>query len=188
MPLDTIIRPGAFSPISVWTLELVAMIEPVLSTTVPSIAKSPPTAVPSIRKIELVISNTPPLVMEQPLTINGVPRPALFKNSVLVLLTGADTTTLLTVIVDGKLPEVVASMVTVLLPALVMVSPGSKEDGATVRDQLLLVSHLPVPSTQVLVRPEPMAVTAGERILHTTRARRINTAIRTRFRHARSKE
>ena len=58
---------------------------------------------------------------------------------------------------------VVASSVTVLLPAFVMRSAESLKDGASASDQLLLVSHLPLPSVQVLSGSTPMAVVAKAR-------------------------
>ena len=52
----------------------------------------------------------------------------------------------------GKLPEVVALMVTVLLLAFVMKSAGSSREGAFPIDQLALVSHWPsAPLVQLLV-------------------------------------
>ena len=55
------------------------------------------------------------------------------------------------VIVPGKLPAVVASMVTVLFPALVIRSASSVLEGAVPCDQFVLVSHLSEPSVQLLV-------------------------------------
>src|SRR5947207_430010 len=46
---------------------------------------------------------------------------------------------------------VAKSMMTVLVVVLVMRSAVSEEDGALVSDQLPAVSHLPVPSVQLLV-------------------------------------
>ena len=75
---------------------------------------------------------------------------------------------LLMVIVDELLPEVIASMVTVLLPALAMRSALSKIDGAP-PDQLPGVSHLPVPSIQLLVAPWAVAARPASMTIATTK-------------------
>src|ERR1041384_436407 len=80
-----------------------------------------------------------------PRTRSGLFVRALVNLSVLVMIVR-----LWIVNVDGEL-VVVASMVTVWLPALVMRLMMSLVDGANARDQLVLVSHLLLPSVQLLV-------------------------------------
>src|SRR5207245_2792164 len=79
--------------------------------------------------------------------------PAVLSASVLLEPTGADSSRLLMVIhpLMALLSTVVASMVTVLLPALVMRSADSTSDGAWPSNQLPDVSHLLLPSIQTLV-------------------------------------
>src|ERR1017187_7545045 len=107
--------------------------------------------------------NMPPFVTVRPsITTRGVFVPASKMVKVLIVPERAPTVRLLMVRVPGEL-VVVALMVTVLLPALVMRSAASLKDGADTRDQLLLFSHLPLPSIQLLGGPTPMAVVASAR-------------------------
>jgi hypothetical protein len=69
--------------------------------------------------------------------------PALLKNRLLVESVGADTVRLLTVIVPGKLPDVVASIVTVLDVSLVMRTADCVFVGATPSDHLPKSSQYP---------------------------------------------
>jgi hypothetical protein len=69
--------------------------------------------------------------------------PRLERTNVFVEPFGAETVRLLITIVAGKLPAVVASFVTVELPALVIRSEASPMPGAVPSDQLEASSHLP---------------------------------------------
>src|SRR5437667_11982594 len=95
---------------------------------------------PSTRRKAFVTTTVPPISLVNALRIrSGVAVPALDSSS---LLTPANVK-LLIVIVVAKLPAVVASMVTVLLAALVMKIPDWLRVGATPSDQLAPTSHLP---------------------------------------------
>src|SRR5256885_1202177 len=108
--------------------------------------------VPSTRSTELVTTNTALVPSVNPLRMrNGVGAPAFVNCSVLIPAPKPCTVRLLMVMVAPlSAPVVVASIVTVLVAALVMKLARCKTDGAPC-DQLPPVSHLPVPAIQLLV-------------------------------------
>src|SRR5262245_37597493 len=93
----------------------------------------------------------------------GVPAPPGASSNRFVAPLGAPTTRLLTVSVVGKALAVPASMLTVLLPALVMETAVCPKYGGPFSDQLPPFSHFPLLRlVQLLAPPTGVTMSAGE--------------------------
>src|SRR5438046_2326867 len=112
----------------------------------------------------LLSTRAPPLLMVRLFRMcKGVVVPACASNKVLVAEPGALMMRLLTVRVVGKPVAVVTSLLTVLVPALVMKTMERPLNGGTPKDQLGPASHLPLALlVQLLVRPPAVTWRAWE--------------------------